>query len=301
MDNKKDMHGYHLVQNPTISSQKSQSKEPSKETDVFGTSLSKKCERLATAVYLITNFLPENEPLRPRLRSLSLAMLQSAGVVRYGTTMSERGVFEEIQGMIAEVLALLELAFIAGLISEMNFTILKREYASLRDTVEVKKVSRESSRTDNILGDTFFGTSFAESFHTQPSVGIQGLTLRTRAQAQGEALESPQEIHSIGHSKGQKNMIVSDRRVGTQGLVLNPKKGETLEPSMSRINFIQKETRRARILKLVKDNREVTIKDISNHFPGVSEKTVQREIVSLTESGIIKKTGERRWSRYTLA
>jgi DeoR/GlpR family transcriptional regulator of sugar metabolism len=74
-----------------------------------------------------------------------------------------------------------------------------------------------------------------------------------------------------------------------------------LEPSMSRINFIQKETRRARILKLVKDNREVTIKDISNHFPGVSEKTVQREIVSLTESGILKKTGERRWSRYTLA
>jgi DeoR/GlpR family transcriptional regulator of sugar metabolism len=32
----------------------------------------------------------------------------------------------------------------------------------------------------------------------------------------------------------------------------------------------------------------------------VSEKTIQRELISLIEAGIILKTGERRWSRYSI-
>ena len=67
------------------------------------------------------------------------------------------------------------------------------------------------------------------------------------------------------------------------------------------ITDVAKESRRARILKLVKDNREVTIKDIATHFVDLSEKTIQRELVSLVASGVLKKFGERRWSRYALA
>lgn len=62
-----------------------------------------------------------------------------------------------------------------------------------------------------------------------------------------------------------------------------------------------KEARRARILNLIKDNREVAIRDIVAHFHDVSEKTIQRELVAMSDSGILKKTGERRWSRYALA
>ena len=64
---------------------------------------------------------------------------------------------------------------------------------------------------------------------------------------------------------------------------------------------VQIESRRTRILKLIKDNREVAIKDIVAYFPDVSEKTIQRELVYLSDSGVLKKTGERRWSRYSLA
>lgn len=261
-------------------------------------SLLKKGERLATALYLVTNFLSDNEPLKFRLRSLSLDLVQKAGFVRYGSGVSEKSVFEEVQGVITETLALLELAFIAGIVSEMNFTILKREYTSLRDGIEIKKVSRES-RTDSVLGDTFFGSSFAESFSAQPKIGIQGLTLRTRDQ--GEPSEPTYTTRNpIGHSKGQKDNTVSDRMSDTK---VSPVPSiEPIQNSKFDIqSSVQKEARRTRILKLVKDNREVTIKDIANHFPELSEKTIQRELVSLTEAGVLKKFGERRWSRYALA
>jgi predicted HTH transcriptional regulator len=82
-----------------------------------------------------------------------------------------------------------------------------------------------------------------------------------------------------------------------------PKVGTEYSPSSAprATTDVAKESRRARILKLVKDNREVTIKDIATHFADLSEKTIQRELVSLVEGGVLKKFGERRWSRYALA
>ncbi len=55
------------------------------------------------------------------------------------------------------------------------------------------------------------------------------------------------------------------------------------------------------ILSIIKNKGQVNIKDISHLIRGVSEKTIQRELVSLTEQGKVVKRGERRWSTYSLA
>ena len=54
------------------------------------------------------------------------------------------------------------------------------------------------------------------------------------------------------------------------------------------------------IINIIKDNKSVTIKDISNIVQNISEKTIQRELASLVYSGTLKREGERRWSRYSL-
>jgi DeoR/GlpR family transcriptional regulator of sugar metabolism len=59
-------------------------------------------------------------------------------------------------------------------------------------------------------------------------------------------------------------------------------------------------SRRDRVLAVIRDKGQVTIKDISNTVTDVSEKTIQRELMSLISEGQIKKTGERRWSKYAL-
>jgi predicted HTH transcriptional regulator len=62
-----------------------------------------------------------------------------------------------------------------------------------------------------------------------------------------------------------------------------------------------KNDRRENILKLIKEKKEVTIKDISGSISDCSEKTIQRELISLLKDKVIQKTGEKRWSRYFMA
>lgn len=52
------------------------------------------------------------------------------------------------------------------------------------------------------------------------------------------------------------------------------------------------------ILRVVKN---ATIKDISNKIKDCSEKTLQRELISMIKDGLVIKEGERRWSTYSLA
>jgi len=61
------------------------------------------------------------------------------------------------------------------------------------------------------------------------------------------------------------------------------------------------EDRESKIIEVVRAKVRVSIKDISDALPGVGEKTIQRALVSLVSRGVLKKEGERRWSRYALA
>ncbi|MEK7062719.1 MAG: DeoR family transcriptional regulator, partial [Patescibacteria group bacterium] len=54
------------------------------------------------------------------------------------------------------------------------------------------------------------------------------------------------------------------------------------------------------IIEIIKTKGKVNIKDISKLIKGCSEKTIQRKLISLVKNGILKKEGERRWSRYSL-
>jgi len=58
--------------------------------------------------------------------------------------------------------------------------------------------------------------------------------------------------------------------------------------------------RREAVLSLIKEKGVVGIKDISSMIRGVSEKTIQRELLTLVQEGVVRKQGERRWSTYSL-
>jgi predicted HTH transcriptional regulator len=58
--------------------------------------------------------------------------------------------------------------------------------------------------------------------------------------------------------------------------------------------------RQMEIVSVIRNARIATIKDISSHFPEVSEKTIQRDLQALVSRSLIKKSGERRWARYSL-
>ena len=59
--------------------------------------------------------------------------------------------------------------------------------------------------------------------------------------------------------------------------------------------------RRAKIIDFIKDRKRAGIKEIAHMFPGLSEKTVQRELLQLVRERVIAREGERRWSVYSIA
>ncbi len=60
------------------------------------------------------------------------------------------------------------------------------------------------------------------------------------------------------------------------------------------------ESRRTRVLNVLRDKGEATIKDIVEVVTDCSEKTIQRELISLIKDNVIVREGERRWSKYRL-
>jgi predicted transcriptional regulator len=62
----------------------------------------------------------------------------------------------------------------------------------------------------------------------------------------------------------------------------------------------KKSQRQENIINILKGQSNITIKDISKAIKDCSEKTIQRELSELVDKGVIKKEGERRWSRYSL-
>lgn len=71
-------------------------------------------------------------------------------------------------------------------------------------------------------------------------------------------------------------------------------KGHTPEPAV-------RGTRQDAILAILSQKGPSYIKDISTVIRDVSEKTIQRELQSLIEAGKVTKTGERRWTTYSIA
>ena len=60
-------------------------------------------------------------------------------------------------------------------------------------------------------------------------------------------------------------------------------------------------SRRERIKTVLGAREGATIKDIADIITDCSEKTIQRELNSLIEDNVVKRQGERRWSKYFLA
>ena len=92
----------------------------------------KKTEKLITAVYMLSNFFPHEEPIKWDVRQKSLSLLEALGTVFYHGDHEGRNLLKEATRYIDEIISLLELSRIVGLISHMNFSVIKNEFLSLK-------------------------------------------------------------------------------------------------------------------------------------------------------------------------
>jgi|SaaInlV_200m_DNA_2_1039689.scaffolds.fasta_scaffold25689_1 hypothetical protein len=256
--------------------------------------LYKKAEKLSSALYVVTNLIDNKEILRSLLREKSIDIfsaimqLQKMSLVNTNalkndtSTQVENVSLDTLLSGITEIVSLLEIANVSRYISEMNFAVLKREYIDLGILI---KTRREDILSDNIR--------FPKEFFDVPSL------YEARAIKQGStkkqkdiSIKDINNTQKVFRTDVKKTSFIKD----TSNVVEKIK--SSVHPKTADIRH---SSRRNTILELLQDKAFVTVKDVTDTIQGCSSKTLQRELLSLVNEGILKKEGERRWSTYSLA
>ena len=239
----------------------------------------KKTERLIMATYMVTDVMSDSEPLKSHVRESSLGLLSAVLLLKDESSL-EKAV-RDVHEVVLQVVSLLDVAYVTGRITEMNASVLKREFKDLLEhinsSVEERGVSGGSSSIPSSLFD--IGGKEKEisprersSIQTRDTTQVTGL----RQFIEKENQEKPKQTSSAPV----------------------PKKSHS-RPS-GYIGNVAKNERRAAIFNLLREKKEITVRDLASVVTDCSEKTLQRELLQLVEEGILNKEGERRWSRYSL-
>ncbi|MDE2218122.1 MAG: hypothetical protein KGJ58_01545 [Patescibacteria group bacterium] len=245
----------------------------------------KKTERLASAIYLITSFISDNEPIKWKMRDTAGKLLS------HGINLSNQGHRNRADAMnnftaaSFEMISLLEVANISGIISSMNCNIIKYEIEKIIDLVELKERSLSAKF---LLSKNFFDTS--ENYS-----GADGKSGQTSSS------QNEKDIGTMSQNSDDKE-TVSKTNSYKRHLIKDTSKGEGNNVSFIKGHIVRgKDKRYETIINLLKKTKEIGVKDVSSILFDCSEKTIQRELLSLVAKGVLKKEGERRWSKYSLA
>lgn len=254
MENQKDNRIQATNPNPTGVSQKRPEPISFFNKDESFVFVYKKTEKLATAMYMITNLFSDNEPIKWSLRKKVSELLSF--IIGYKNVLPAQmsDFANDARTRVLEIVSLFEISYRSGLVSPMNFSILKEEFSLLVDAIDTTR-STYSESQNGTFSDTFFDT--------QSSVDI-----------------SKQRDSQITKTNILESNFIKDKPVERE--------------------VFNRNNRQSIIINLLKKKKDLTIKDIALTIKDCSEKTIQRELISLISSNIIKKTGERRWSRYSL-
>lgn len=220
-----------------------------------------KLNKLIIALYMITDIMDKNEPLRLKLRELGSGIISDTFYFKGQTNFSNK-----LNDKVSEILSFLEIASSIGIISEMNASILMKEFLELR-----KSIFEFASKNDQQWIEEFLKEDDKKEevkvSHSRTNIGVQkGSTLL-------KALSD--RIPDLAHTNNNKNK----RRDAILSVIK--------DKSLNNIDF-----------------PGMTITDIKsighNELSSCGEKTLQRELIAMVSDGILKKTGQKRWSRYSL-
>lgn len=88
-----------------------------------------KLNKLITALYMVTDIIDKEEPLRAKLRTLGVEILSDI----------HKSSRTEIADKVQTVLVLLDIALTIKLVSEMNLNILKKEFTELAESIDATR------------------------------------------------------------------------------------------------------------------------------------------------------------------
>jgi len=183
---------------------------------------------------------------------------------------------------VCEMSTLFGIAETAKMISPMNYSIIATELKKLSDFLTTSS-SNYSSAKIAFPKDLFDG-----DYNYVPENSFQNKT-ENEIRPEEKKNDKPADI-----SQGQ-NILIKDTSKAT------PLERKEIQKVVSVDKTVKdKNNRQDVILGMLKGGAKLTVKDFAQNIKGCSEKTIQRELINMVSMGLLKKEGERRWSRYFL-
>jgi hypothetical protein len=271
------------------------------QTEGFHLGSYTKTHKLITALYMVTDIIDKEEPLRHKLRTLGTGIISDMHLVQQnntGYTMSF------IFNKVSEIMYFLDIASSVNIISEMNCNILRKEFFELNESVKAS-IDKDEIADRHINLSEFFNEEPSLPKHAEPTDYFKNINGHL----------SPQSVARIGHHNStsigvQKGSTLMKALSGVK-LSSGPKTETVKKTNHPTFDVFEatKKQRQDSIINIIKSiGTGGTIKDIKdkinlmpeqgNSLMSVSEKTLQRELVSMVKNGVLNKTGEKRWSKY---
>ena len=222
----------------------------------------KKTEKLVAAIYVVSNFIKDNEPLKWSVREKALELLELATLLNFVSIEERRGILHDHQSIATEIISLSGVARQAGLFSEMNHEIITKEFDTL-----LRTINESEKKESSIFAPDFFETKSLLERQTESDVLYDN--------------KSPMSFN------GASKIQLRRKAVGV--------------PAKASGKDVKDNDRKTLIIDMLKKKGGLGIKDFVDIIQGVSEKTIQRELINLVANGSIRKEGDRRWSRYFLS
>jgi len=226
----------------------------------------KKTEKLVTALYMVSDCMDSDDALKGKLRQLGVELLSDMYKLSTLSPMDKHIHISSSLARVNEILSFVEIAYTIGFISEMNTAILKKEFIILIGELESHQKK-----------DKHFTFTLDEQMFSTPEI---------------PSVRQPARPHD---SSGAGGGLAQVKRTPFNSMSFS-----------SVTNLADRKDRTDKILNIIKEKKDlstgeagVSIKDISSSFTNCSEKTIQRELNALVFKGQLKKTGAKRWSRYS--
>lgn len=240
-------------------------KDPQKDTfsvpvpyqaNGFGLLSYKKTNKLVMALYMVTDILDKDEPLRNKLRTLGTEIVSDITIAP-----------TQALPKITAILSLLDIASTVGLISQMNSSILQKEFTELDRSIKVITGRTNTNNTTINLEEFLKGSDTQSDSSLSNKKGI-----------------------TLGVQKGRTLMQVLSSKIA-------PVQETNREQRREDILKIIRVNKNGATIKDIKDNIK-NMSDRNNSLVSLGEKTLQRELIAMVKIGVLYKTGEKRWSRY---
>ncbi len=220
----------------------------------------KRAERISAALVLLTNHASDSDPIKIAIRQSSISLLSNVLALRDEMRAINSDKGRELKTSTRKLISLVRLLAVGGQVSFQNAESITE---ALDDLSAFLVASQRSSLSESV------------AFSREDLLDVR---------------EQNRPIEYRGSERYVKDKVANPKSVGQ---VPGSSPIETVSaPEMS--------SRAQSILAVLRSEGELGIRDIASNLPEYSEKMIQRELVDLGAKGKVKKSGAKRWSRYSV-